>query len=411
MVQSGRKRGKKSKIKESDLQGFKYYDSIFSLLERLHEVGTSRDKAGNRELFYDQYVALLLFYFFNPVVTSLRGLQQAVDIAKVQKLLHIKHLSLGSVSECTGVFDPAPLQEIMRELALRVSEMETSAPAKQLNPKDAEALRGLTAGDGSLIHALPRMTWALWLDDEHRAAKMHLQYDILRHLPSDAMMTSGNGSERDAFRQMLQPDRLYVLDRGYLSYQLFRDIVKAGSSFVARVKSNTAFTIAQELPLSKEATDAGVVRDVIVDRLGSSHHKDEIEHPIRLVVVEAIKPDGTVDTLWLATDRLELSADLVALAYRYRWSIELFFRWFKCILGCRHLISESESGVAIQCYAALIASLLIVLYTGLKPSKRTWEMIQFYLIGWATLQELERHIQQQQEKQRRKTQKAAAGDT
>lgn len=87
------------------------------------------------------------------------------------------------------------------------------------------------------------------------------------------------------------------------------------------------------------------------------------------------KPDHTVEEIWLITDLLDLSAELLALAYRYRWTVELFFRWFKCILGSRHLLFHSANGVAIQCYAALIASLLVVLWTGQKPTKRTWEMI------------------------------------
>ncbi len=74
--------------------------------------------------------------------------------------------------------------------------------------------------------------------------------------------------------------------------------------------------------------------------------------------------------MWLLTNRVELTAELVALAYRYRWTVELFFRWMKCILGCRHLLSEDANGVAMQGYAALIASLLVVLWTGHKPTKR-----------------------------------------
>ena len=64
----------------------------------------------------------------------------------------------------------------------------------------------------------------------------------------------------------------------------------------------------------------------------------------------------------------------------------------KCILGCRHLLFTNQQGVTIQVYVALIASLLIVLWTGRKPSKRTWEMLQFYLIGWASLDEFEQHL-------------------
>lgn len=58
------------------VRGFKYLRLVGTLLQALHEVGTARDRAGNRQLFYDQYATLLLLYFFTPTVTSLRGLQQ-----------------------------------------------------------------------------------------------------------------------------------------------------------------------------------------------------------------------------------------------------------------------------------------------------------------------------------------------
>jgi len=52
----------------------------------------------------------------------------------------------------------------------------------------------------------------------------------------------------------------------------------------------------------------------------------------------------------------ELAAELVGLIYSYRWRIELFFKWLKCILGCRHWLAESAQGVALQIYCALIAA-------------------------------------------------------
>jgi len=191
---------------------------------------------------------------------------------------------------------------------------------------------------------------------------------------------------------MLQPGRLYAIDRGYANYKLFRDILDAQSSFIGRVKDNTAFRVEQERSLSPEALAAGVVRDVVVAKLGTDRHRDVIRQPVRLVIVRRRKADGTMEELWLITDRLELAAELVALGYRYRWTIELFFRWFKCVLGCRHLVSNSANGVEIQIYVALIASLMLVLWTNRKPNRRTWEMIQFYLSGWATLEELEAHL-------------------
>jgi hypothetical protein len=375
---------RRPEVRARDLQGFKYFRLLLPLLDRLHEVGTLRDRAGNRQLFYDQYAALLLLYFFNPILTSIRGVQQASSLAKVQKLLGLRRTSLGSLSEATGVFRADPMREIVQELAGQALPLERG--------RAAEALRGLTAVDGSVLRALPKMAWALWKDEQHRAAKLHLHFEVLKGVPVDATLTPAACSEPEQLRAMLQPGRLYVTDRGYADYQLFRDILDAGSSFVARVKDNTAFTVAQERPVAPTAQQAGVVRDVILAKLGTDHHKDVLGRQVRLVIVHRLKPDGQCEELWLVTDRLDLAAELLALAYRYRWTIELFFRWFKCILGCRHLLATDANGVAIQVYVALIASLLIVLWTGRKPTRRTWEMIQFYLSGWASLEELERHL-------------------
>ena len=66
------------------------------------------------------------------------------------------------------------------------------------------------------------------------------------------------------------------------------------------------------------------------------------------------------------------------------WMIETFFRMFKQLLGCRHLLSTKPYGVEIQVYCGIIACLLIMLYTGRKPTKRTFEMVCFYLSGWAS---------------------------
>ena len=68
--------------------------------------------------------------------------------------------------------------------------------------------------------------------------------------------------------------------------------------------------------------------------------------------------------------------------------IETFFKWIKCILGCRHLLAQSPQGVAIQIYCALIAAMLLMSFTGKRPNKRQMERIQWYLCGVASLSEL-----------------------
>ena len=66
---------------------------------------------------------------------------------------------------------------------------------------------------------------------------------------------------------------------------------------------------------------------------------------------------------------------------------------FKQLLGCRRLLSTKQNGVEIQTYAALIACLLILIHTGRTPTKRTFEMICLCMMGRASPDELERHIE------------------
>jgi hypothetical protein len=372
-------------IKDKDLQGLKYFKALGSLLERLHDDATECDRAGNRRLFYDQYAGLLLLFFFNPIVKSLRGIQQASELDKVQRLFGCNRVSRGSLSEASSVFDPKLLHDIIGEMATQALPLARGT--------EAEALRGLTAVDGSLLPALSKMAWALWLDPKHRAAKMHVHFDVLKGVPVEVTVTTGNDSETKQLRATLQAERLYVIDRGYAEYQLFQDIRDAGSHFIGRIRSNAVWTVVEERPLTAEAIAAGVRSDRIV-RLGGPQSGRALKQTVRIVEVETGKVDaqGRPDVLLLATSRLDLAAELVALAYRYRWTVELFFRWFKCTLGCRHLLSTKRNGVEIQVYLAIIASLLISLWAGRKPTVRTLEMIQFYFAGWATEDELMAHL-------------------
>ena len=291
---------------------------------------------------------------------------------------------MGSLSEAANVFDAKLVEPIIRELAEKALPLSTG--------REAEALKGLTAVDGSVFAALPRMAWALWKDPQHRGVKLHLHFDVLKGVPRAASLTPAACSEAAELRRTLEPNRLYVLDRGYANYALFAQIIAAGSSLVARVKNNTVFEVGEERPLDDAARAAGVVRDVVIKRLGTDHHKDELKRPMRLVVVRRTDRGGQEDDLWLVTDQLELAADLVALAYRFRWTVELFFRWLKCILGARHLVSDSRNGILMQMYAAMIVSLLIAIRVGRKPTKRTLETIQFYLVGWVSDMDFDAHL-------------------
>jgi hypothetical protein len=270
----------------------------------------------------------------------------------------------------------------------------------------------VVAVDGTLLKALPKMLWALWLDEDHRAAKMHLEFDILKGAPLRAQVTDANANERTQLKSSLSSGKLYCLDAGYREYSLLDNIIQKKSSFVVRLQDNTSYEIIEEHQLSKADREAGVKFDRTV-RLGCKQKRDILSKPIRIIqihyfderVLSGYKRKSRVSskktfrtrspehTLLIATDRMDLPAELIGLIYRYRWQIELFFRWFKCILGCQHLLSLSQNGIQIQVYCALIASLLIRLWTGRKPTKRTFEMICLYFQGWATMDELMTHIE------------------
>jgi Transposase DDE domain len=379
-----RRRDRETGPTPESLRGNRLIKPIRHLIGELHAVGTERDQAANRKLFFDQYATLLLIYFFTPSLDSLRALQEATGWEKTRKKLEIETTSLGSLSEAAHVFDASHLEPIIHELAAQAVPLSKG--------REAEALKGLTAVDGSVFSGMSRMAWTLWGKPGCSAAKLHLHFDVLKGVPCGAAVTPAACSEPGQLEAMLQPGRLYVVDRGYADHELFAKIVGAGSSLVARVKDSTAFTVAEERPLDEAAKKAGVVRDVILSRLGTSHHQDHLRRPMRLVIVRSVDRDGKANELWLITDRLDLDADLVALAYRYRWTVELFFRWLKCILGARHLISRGRNGVTLQMYAAVIVSLLIVLRTGRKATKRTYQTVEFYLLGWVSDEEFEAHL-------------------
>ena len=389
-------------IRRDDIQGLKYFKLIGKLLESLHD----HADCPNRRLHYDHLGALVILHFFNPVLTSLRGVRQASALRNVQRKLGVRRTSLGSLSESSRVFDPDLLKEIVEELAGRAAAGDApQRPAGLADELDVIAV------DGSLLEAIPRMAWALWLDNEHRAAKLHLEFDILRGVPKSVALTDGNGNEKQVLRERIEPGRLYVLDAGYGKYGLFEEIRQAGSSFVARLHDNAAYELIEEGQLTETDRKSGVVFDRVV-HLGSAMKRDELSAPVRVVKVHVVnrphrglarrrskvsskktfRHRPTEYDLLLVTDRTDLPAESIALLYRHRWTIELFFRWFKCVLRFGHLMFESKRGVEILVYCALIASLLITLWTGRKPTKRTLEMVQLYFQGWAELDELEAHI-------------------
>jgi hypothetical protein len=392
-------------VREEDITGLKYFDKLLPLFARLHEVGCERDKAGNRRLHYDQYVALILLFLFNPVVTSLRALQQASELGNVQRKLKCPRASLGSLSEATEVFEPELLRGIIGELADQLK------PIQRIGRGHVDHV--LTAVDGSVVKTLSTIAQAAYLKNRHGQSKsgwrLHTHFDIDRSVPVRIDVTGGNNSgksdEKNVLRAALQPDHCYVLDRWYAQFKLFNEINAVGSSYVCRLRDNSVYEVVDERPLSEEARQAGVIFDGIV-RLGvaSSPHTAKPDHPIRLILIKTTphtqrgkraggrSKQPSDGMLRIATNLLDVPAEIIGDIYRHRWTVEIFFRFFKHILGCRHLLSHDPVGIEIQTYMAIIACMLISLWTGRKPTLRTYEMICYYFTGLADEDELLAHV-------------------
>jgi hypothetical protein len=323
-------------------------------------------------------LSLFLFGWFNPVVTTMRGLCAASRLARVQREVSGRAVSLGSFSEAQAVVDPGLLQAVFTELATQ------SAPT-------GARLAGLTGRelvvDSTVWQVLPRMAWALWRPHTSSAAcgadhaiRLHVQFDLARDQVRAAKLTPAKVCEREAWEQMAQPGDLSIGDRYFsYDYKKLARLQQRGSDWLVRLRLDAQWVQEQQETLSAadRAADvlwAGTVR---LGKLGEGPR------------VRVIRLLGTEENILLATTLPvdQASPELLGLWYRYRWKVELFFRWLKCILGCRHWLAESPAGVAVQVYLALIAAQLLVLYSGQRPNRRQMEAIQFYLLGWASAEE------------------------
>jgi Transposase DDE domain len=389
-----------AEITVEQLHGIRQLQRVAGLLGTLHRAGCDRDKAGNRELHFDDYVLLILLYLFNPMIDSMRTLQKVSALPELQARLGIKRFSLGSFSESCRLFDPSMLQAVVDQLTKGLLPVQRQALLKDLPGR-------LTLVDSTVIRTLCTVAEAMFLplgDGRHTHAwRLHLQLDVDRHVPIrweiTAPKNTGRSDEKSVLRRKLAAGHTYVMDRWYAQFTLWNDIRSAGSNYVCRVRDNSAYDVVENRPLDREAIEGGVISDQIV-RIGLSKKPDQrADHPTRLICITCTphqkrgkgKRRGAGQTgptsdgvLRIVTDLLDVPAHIIAFLYAYRWTIEIFFRFFKQILGCRHLLSTRIEGIQIQVYAAVICCLMLNTLTRAKPTKWMVTLMSLYLQGLAS---------------------------
>jgi hypothetical protein len=369
-------------LTEKDLRQWKLIDDFRQRLVVLAQ-GRSHHRSWQnprRKLGQSDYLSLFLFALVNPALKTMRALCAASKGQRVQEEVCRVAVSMGAFSEAQHVVDPQLLEQLIGRLS-----QECQGPL----PTNSQGAWPLwLARDSSIFPALSRMAWARYgcgkAGQPNNAVRLHVSFHLLEDKPVKAAVTAGRVCERKVWREQLEAGATYVGDRYFAEdYKMFRRLENNHNWFVLRLRDEAVVHIEQENPVSAPEAAVGIVSDTWV-HLGSSKRY----RTARLRVITIRKPGGTLMRLVTNFTPEEMSARDIQVLYRRRWQIECFFRWLKCLLGCRHWLAESPTGAATQLYLAVIAGLMLQRVLGHRPSQRLWERLQLYLLGWATFDEL-----------------------
>lgn len=363
---------------QSLLGGFRLVDEFRALLRPLQaqRPKSPRELDARRKFDAEGYFTMMLFALLNPVIDSMRGLCATSRYKRFEQSLGLPPVSLAGFSEAQSVFDPQVLRGVIRALLERSAAHPPAALRGKLGKRSLEAI------DSTLWEVLPRMGWAHWRDQfstRQNAVRLHLRWRLFTPGSGGAEVVAAKECERKVLgRAMLEADVIYVGDRYYSgSYDLLRQMDQLGSGFVVRLQEKLVFEELQSHPVTAEESKRGITHHVRV-ALGWREKLDRGWRVIRLA------PPGRGEAILLLTNLKagDLGAWEICEIYRQRWAIELFFRWLKCLLPCRHWLAESREGVTVQIYCSLIAALLLSARSGKLPAKRQMEALRYRMLGW-----------------------------
>jgi len=378
-----------AEVAEADLKGLRLIKSFNKTLRRVCQRQRHQHPGEDprRQVQQREYLSLYLYGLLNPVVHSMRALCRLSQTESVQTHMGSGAFSRSTFSEIQHLVEPGLLEEVFKELAAQVENRQPAGPGRV----------PWRIVDSSVFNVLRRLDWAYFKEDHGQpqsAIRLHVTLDLLSAVPVAAKITTAKVGERQVWKDCWRPGAGEVGDRNYSQdYGLLRLLERKGAWFILRLREKQAqVTVEEELALSAADRAAGVTRQVW-GRLGRS---DKTRSP-RVRVIWIAMANG--EQLMLVTNQSpqQMTAQLVGLTYRHRWQVELFFRWLKCILRCRHFLAESPRGVTIQLYLALIGAVLLQLHLGRRPSLRMWEALQFYFLGIFTQRDLAAAIRREKD--------------
>jgi hypothetical protein len=338
------------------------------------------DAHGNRRLFLSDLFVAQLLAFYCPTVRSLRTLDALSSTRTAQQVLQVERLPRSTVSDTNKLVDPTLLQPLLGDLMRRVKGQDL--------PHELELLtRRLVAVDGTFLRIVGDLTWTLrQRTDNHRTIskpRLDVQFDVTAGVPRFAVLSGHDRSECNAARLHIEPGKIYVGDKAYFGFDLLRDWLDGGADFLVPLNSQIGFT-PEDGAFTGDPAGA-----VISDRCGHLTGCSKSNPPTRrLREVVLVTPQGESLRLLTSLTDPAISATLIGELYRYRWQIELFFRWLKSCAHFRHAISHSKNGLSAALYVALIATILTTIATGRRPSKYALAALQFVAAGLTELEQM-----------------------
>ena len=377
-------RRRRAELPETIL-GAEQIEPLQRLLDRLHVEPVH----GNTKVADDHVLVLHLLAFFNPVVRSLRLMEDLSQTPLAMKLLgELERIPKSTLSDAHKRVDPSSLMPLMKQL------MATLPKGLKLSADLANLKRQILACDATYFQVINNLVWAISNRKSNgkpgARAGLFMQIDVARGTPfgtggSGVQLGDNTQSESKLARGHIVPGAIHLYDRGFVSFDLLTTLIKAEADFVLRLTTQTNFTVVEDRVLSDADKAAGVISDR-VGYLGGCQHSMPPGRLLREVIVandaDALKP------VRLLTSLLDLSAGQIGDLYRLRWQIELFFRWFKLHAHYTRLISHNKAGASWGLYIAIIGVTLMALTTGRPPSVYDLSMLAIVNAGGATLDDI-----------------------
>ena len=232
------------------------------------------------------------------------------------------------------------------------------------------------AFDSSTIDLCLSVFWWAEFRKHKGGIKLHTLYDVKTSIPCFILITNATVNDVNAMDYLYyEAGSFYIFDRGYVDFGRLYKIHLAQAWFVTRAKSNFKFRRMYSNPVDKST---GIQCDQI-GKLEGFYVKKDYPGKIRRIKYYDKELDRTFVFI---TNNMDLKATEIALLYKNRWQVELFFKWIKQHLKVKSFWGTTINAVKIQVYCAIIAYCLVAIVAyKLKVNRPIYEILQIFSIS------------------------------